>query len=47
MKKFYQQPSAEITQLTHTSFLDVSGDRIATDDFNDDYGNSLGQNPNA
>ncbi len=41
MKKIYEIPAAEMTRLTKASFLEVSGDVTAVDNFDDDYGASF------
>ena len=38
MKKQYEKPNASVTVLSATSFLENTGEIIAVDDFNDDYG---------
>ena len=40
MKK-YETPTLDLTKLTATAFLEVSGDATAVDTFTDDYGSSF------
>ena len=43
MKKIYELPTAETTKLVKASFLEISGDVTANDNFNDDYGETFGE----